>query len=154
MTRDSPAVTKRVERALDSFFHVESRSKSGEYRVHSGSGSTYTVTLPEGTCTCPDGQRDPWCKHAYHALFMTGSVPEIECVPTDTESDSDETVDHTEPVDVDTDARVKDSKPCEMLAERVDRFKMNQPDASAIDVLSQLGIDPANRERVEELLTR
>ncbi len=154
MTRDSPAVTKRVERALDGFFHVESGRDLGEYRVHSGSGSTYTVTLPEGTCTCPDGQRDPWCKHAYRTLFVTGHAPEIEGVPTDTESESDETADHTEPVDVDTDARVKDSKPCEMLAERVDRFKMNHPDASAIDVLSQLGINPANRERVEELLTR
>jgi hypothetical protein len=41
-----------------------------------------------------------------------------------------------------------------MLAERIDRFRMNNPGASAIDAMSQLGIDPTNRERVEELLAQ
>ena len=78
MSRESATVTKRVTRALDNFFHVEAESEPGEYRVHSESGSTYTVTLPDGTCTCPDGQRGPWCKHAYRALFVTGHAPKIE----------------------------------------------------------------------------
>jgi hypothetical protein len=102
MTRDSPAVIKRVERALDGFFHVEPRSNPDEYRVHSGSGSTYTVTQPEGTCTCPDGQRGPWCKHAYRVLFVTGSVPEIVGVPADTDTHMGETANHIEPTDTET----------------------------------------------------
>jgi hypothetical protein len=154
MTRGSPAVTKRVARALDGFFHVEPGSDPGEYRVHSGSRSTYTVTLPEGTCTCPDGQRGPWCKHTYRALFVTGFVPEIGSVPADTDSDTHirETADHIEPTDAEV--GVDDDKPCKMLAKLVNRFRTNNPDASAIEVISQLGIDPTNRERVEELLAQ
>lgn len=132
MSRDASAVTKRVTRALDSFFHVESGNGSGDYRVHSGSGSVYTVTLPEGTCTCPDGQRNPWCKHAYRALFVTGHAPEIEGVRVD--------------------ANDKDSG--DLLADRVDEFARNNPDASAIEVISQLGIDPTHRERIKELLAQ
>lgn len=41
-----------------------------------------------------------------------------------------------------------------MLAEHVDRLRMTNPDASAIDVISQFGINPTNRERVEKLLVR
>lgn len=41
-----------------------------------------------------------------------------------------------------------------MLAERIDRFEANNPGASAIEVIGQLGIDPTNRERVKELLAR
>jgi hypothetical protein len=152
MTRDSPAATKRVERALDSFFHVEPKNDLGKYRVHSGSGSTYTVTLPEGTCTCPDGQLGSWCKHAYRALFVTGCAPEVKGVPVDTDTHMREIADHIESTDVEV--GVEDGESCEMLAERVDRFRMNNPDASAIEAISQLGIDPTNRERVEELLAR
>ncbi|HET7325440.1 MAG TPA: hypothetical protein VFJ06_14025 [Halococcus sp.] len=57
--RDSGAVAKRVTRALDSFFHVEATDTPDEYRVHSGSGNTYTVNPSDGACTCPDGQRSP-----------------------------------------------------------------------------------------------
>ena len=60
MSRDSAAVTKRVTRALTSLFHAEPADDPSEYHVHSGSGSTYTVALPEGACTCPDGERGQW----------------------------------------------------------------------------------------------
>jgi hypothetical protein len=86
MSRESATVTKRVTRALDNFFHVEAADTSGEYRVHSGSGSTYTVTLPDGTCTCPDSERGPWCKHAYRALFVTGQTLDAHWSETETES--------------------------------------------------------------------
>ena len=75
--RDPSAVAKRLHRALDNLFHVEAVNASGEYRVHSESGNTYTVNLPAGTCTCPDGQRGPWCKHAYRVLFQTGELPAV-----------------------------------------------------------------------------
>ena len=149
MSRDSAAVTKRVTRALDNLFRIEAGSEPGEYRVHSGSGSTYTVTLPEGSCTCPDSERGPWCKHAYRALFVTGYVPTIEGVPEVTTTD-DEGSDRSSLIDDTT----GDSGSDERLAERVERFRRTNPDASAIDALSQLGIDPTSRERVEELLAQ
>ena len=149
MSRDSAAISKRVTRALDNLFHVEAGSELGEYRVHSSSGSTYTVILPEGTCTCPDGQRGPWCKHALRALFVTGHTPPVEGVPTDAITD-DESSDYSGLADVTT----GDGDSDERLTERVERFARTNPEASAIDALSQLGIDPTNRERVEELLAQ
>jgi hypothetical protein len=86
MSRDSAAVTKRVTRALTSLFHVEAAGTPGEYHVHSGSGSTYTVTLPDGTCTCSDSERGPWCKHAYRALFVTDQTLDAHRPETETES--------------------------------------------------------------------
>ena len=86
MARDSAAVTKRVGRALTSLFHVEPNNRPGEYHVHSGSGSTYTVTLPEGTCTCPDSERGPWCKHALRALFVTDQTLDSHWSETENES--------------------------------------------------------------------
>jgi hypothetical protein len=142
--RGSEAVAKRVSRALDGFYHVEA-ADDGEYTIFSGSGNTYTVNLPEGTCTCPDGQRGSWCKHAHRAAFVTGEVPEIGGVHVaaddtdDTEADGEDTND--EP---DADA--------ETLAERVERFEANNPGASAIEVVAQLDIDPSQKTRVEEVL--
>ena len=143
--RGSKAVAKRVHRALDSFYHVETAGDDGEYTVFSGSGNTYTVSLPEGTCTCPDGQRGAWCKHAHRAAFVTGKIPAIDDVHVpadtdDTEADGEDTDEH-EP---DTDA--------ETLAERVERFEANNPGASAIEVVAQLDIDPSQKEHVEEVL--
>ena len=136
--RGIEAVAKRVSRALDGFFHVESADNDGEYTVFSGSGSTYTVNLPEGTCTCPDGQRGAWCKHAHRAAFVTGEVPAIDGVHVATDESAPEADGE------DTDA--------ETLAERVERFEANNPGASAIEVVAQLDIDPGQKEHVEEVL--
>jgi hypothetical protein len=140
--RSSEAVAKRVHRALDSFYHVEAAG-DGDYTVFSGSGNTYTVNLPEGTCTCPDGQRGAWCKHAHRAAFVTGEVPEIDGV-------------HVEPAAPDTEADGEDDDEpdadAETLAERVERFETNNPGASAIEVVAQLDIDPGQKEHVEEVL--
>jgi hypothetical protein len=140
--RGSEAVGKRVTRALDGFYHVEAAGDDGEYTVFSGSGNTYTVSLPEGTCTCPDGQRGAWCKHAHRAAFVTGEIPAIDGV-------------HVEAADPDTEADGEDDEPDaddETLAERVERFEANNPGASAIEVVAQLDIDPGQKERVEEVL--
>ena len=142
--RGSEAVAKRVSRALDSFYHVEAAGDDGDYTVFSGSGNTYTVNLPEGTCTCPDGQRGSWCKHAHRAAFVTGEIPAIDGVHV--EIDADDAEADGEDTDDEPDA---DSK---TLAERVERFETNNPGASAIEVIGQLGIDPSHKERVEEVL--
>jgi hypothetical protein len=143
--RGSEAVAKRVHRALDSFYHVESAGDDGEYTVFSGSGNTYTVNLPTGTCTCPDGQRGAWCKHAHRAAFVTGEIPDIDGIHVAADgmdsagADGEETDD-----DPDSDD--------ETLAERVERYEANNPGASTIEVIGQLGIDPSQKERVEEVL--
>jgi nucleoid-associated protein YgaU len=66
---------KRIHRALDSFMHVETTSTPGEHRVHSGSGSTYTVNLLEGSCTCPDAEQSAMCKHMVRVVAVTGETP-------------------------------------------------------------------------------
>ncbi|RJT04714.1 SWIM zinc finger family protein [Halococcus sp. IIIV-5B] len=67
---------KRIHRALDSFYHVESADEPGAYHVHSGSGSTYTVNLLEGgSCTCPDAERSAMCKHLFRVVAVTGKTP-------------------------------------------------------------------------------
>lgn len=66
---------KRIDRALDSFFHVEAANAPGAYRVHSGSGNTYTVNLLEGSCTCPDAERSVMCKHMVRVMGVTGETP-------------------------------------------------------------------------------
>jgi hypothetical protein len=142
MTRDPSGVVKRVTRALDSFFHVEANS-NGEYNVHSGSGNVYTVNPTAGTCSCPDGQRGAWCKHAYRVAFVTGEIPDINGVHI-TADNADEAVPDDEQPTEDGDT--------ETLAARVERFEANNPGASAIEAISQLGIDPDKRERVEEVL--
>jgi hypothetical protein len=142
--RGIEAVGKRVSRALDGFYHVEAAGNDGEYTVFSGSGNTYTVNLPEGTCTCPDGQRGSWCKHAHRAAFVTGEIPAIDGI-------------HVEPADpnAEADGEDTDDEPDaddETLAERVERFEQANPGASAIEVLAHLDIDPGQKERVEEVL--
>jgi hypothetical protein len=143
--RGIEAVAKRVSRALDGFYHVEAAAENGEYTVFSGSGNTYTVNLPAGTCTCPDGQRGSWCKHAHRAAFVTGEIPAIDGV-------------HVEPADADdaeADGEDTDNEPdadAETLAERVERFETNNPGASAIEVVAQLDIEPSQKEHVEEVL--
>lgn len=139
--RDSEAVAKRVHRALDSFYYVEAAGDDGDYTVFSGSGNTYTVSLPDGMCTCPDGQRSAWCKHAHRAAFVTGEIPAIDGVHIERDNPETEADGADEP---DTDE--------EMLAERVERFEANNPGASAIEVIGQLGIDPSRKERVKEVL--
>jgi hypothetical protein len=143
--RDTEAVAKRVHRALDSFFHVEAADDDGKYTVFSGSGETYTVTLPAGECTCPDGQRGNWCKHAHRAAFVTGEIPDIDGVCVE-EADTSDDTDTTESDDTDTE------DDGETLTERVERFERANPDASAIEAISQLGISPDQKERVEEVL--
>ena len=67
---------KRIHRALDSFYHVESANEPGAYLVHSGSGSTYTVNLLDGgSCTCPDAERSAMCKHVVRVVAVTGKTP-------------------------------------------------------------------------------
>ena len=143
--RGIEAVAKRVSRALDSFYHVEAAGDDGEYTIFSGSGNTYTVNLPEGTCTCPDGQRGTWCKHAHRAAFVTGEIPAIDGVHVAADESAPET-DGEEDTDDEPDADA------ETLTERVERFEANNPGASAIEVIGQLGIDPSQKERVEEVL--
>ena len=140
--RDTEAVAKRVSRALDGFYHVEAAGDDGEYTVFSESGSTYTVNLPAGTCTCPDGQRGSWCKHAHRAAFVTGDIPAIDGVHVAVDTTDEPEFDGEEP----------DTEATETLAERVERFEANNPGASAIEAISQLGIDPGQKERVEEVL--
>ena len=142
--RGSEAVVKRVSRALDGFYHVEAAGDDGEYTIFSGSGNTYTVNLPEGTCTCPDGQRGAWCKHAHRAAFVTGEIPAIDGVHIAT--DDEDTEAHGEGTDDKPDADD------ETLAERVERFEANNPGASAIEVVAQLDIEPSQKEHVEEVL--
>jgi hypothetical protein len=142
--RGIEAVAKRVHRALDSFFHVEP-ADDGKYTVFSGSGETYTVTLPAGECTCPDGQRGSWCKHAYRVAFVTGEIPDIDGVRV--ESDTSDDTDTSDSDDTDT-----EDDDGETLTERVERFEQNNPGASAIEAISQLGISPDQKERVEEVL--
>lgn len=139
--RSIEAIAKRVHRALDSFYHVKAANEDGKYTVFSGSGETYTVDVSDGSCTCPDGQRGSWCKHAYRVAFVTGQFPNIDDVRV--ESDAPETTDATED---------NDASAIETLVERVERFEANNPDASAIEAISQLGIDPGNIDRVEEVL--
>ena len=143
--RDTAAVEKRVTRALDSFFHVEPAG-DGDYTVFSGSGNTYTVDPSDGSCTCPDGQRGPWCKHAHRVAFVTGELPDVDSVRV---AGSEET-DGTE-TDGDADSS-DDGDDTETLAERVERFEQANPGASAIEAISQLGIDPSQKKRVEEVL--
>jgi hypothetical protein len=135
--RGIEAVAKRVHRALDSFFHVEAAGDDGKYTVFSGSGETYTVTLPAGECTCPDGQRGSWCKHAHRVAFVTGEIPDIDGVRVESDTSDD------------TDTENDDG---ETLPERVERFEQQNPGASAIEAISQLGISPDKKERVEEVL--
>jgi hypothetical protein len=142
--RDTAAVEKRITRALDSFFHVEP-ANDGDYTVFSGSGNTYTVDPSDGSCTCPDGQRGPWCKHAHRVAFVTGELPDIDGVHV---AVSGEETDGTE---TDDDADSSDDAP-DTLAERVERFEQANPGASAIEAISQLGIDPSQKKRVEEVL--
>ena len=139
--RDPSAVRKRVHRALDSFYHIEAANEDGKYTVSSGSGNTYTVNVSAGSCTCPDGQRGSWCKHAYRVAFVTGQLPDIDGVRVASgESESDDDTDTT------------DSDDTETFTERVERFEEQNPGASAIEAVSQLGIDPDQIERVEEVL--
>ena len=139
--RDTDAVEKRVNRALGSIFHVEKGDNTGEYTVHSNSGNVYTVTMPDGDCTCPDGQRGPWCKHAHRVAFTTGELPEIDGVHGATTNDESAENDGDDGDDGE-----------ETLADRVERYVETNPDASAIEILSQLGINPDEKERVEQIL--
>jgi hypothetical protein len=142
--RDIAAVKKRVHRALDSFFHIEATGDDGEYTVFSGSGNNYTVTLPAGTCTCPDGQRGAWCKHAYRVAFVTSELPDIDGVRVESDTNDDTDTSDSDDTDTEDDG--------ETLTERVERFEQNNPGASAIEVIGQLGIAPDEKERVEEVL--
>jgi hypothetical protein len=142
--RGIKAVAKRVSRALDGFYHVEAAGDDGEYAVFSGSGNTYTVNLPEGTCTCPDGQRSAWCKHAHRAAFVTGEIPAINGVHVEAADTPDDEADGEDDDESDADD--------ETLAERVERFEANNPGASAIEVVARLDIDPGQKEHVEEVL--
>ncbi|HET7325364.1 MAG TPA: SWIM zinc finger family protein [Halococcus sp.] len=142
-TRDPSAVAKRVNRALDGFYHVETTSNPGEYTVFSESGSTYTVNVSDGSCTCPDGQRANWCKHAHRVAFVTGEIPDIDGIHVElAETDADE----SEPDDA------SDEDDTETFAERIERFEANNPGASAMETISQLGISPDKMDRVEEIL--
>ncbi|GAA0460026.1 hypothetical protein GCM10008985_15530 [Halococcus dombrowskii] len=142
--RDPSAVAKRVNRALGGFYHVETTTNPGEYTVFSESGSTYTVNVSDGTCTCPDGQRGAWCKHAHRAAFVTGEIPDIDGVHV--EADGADGSDDSDENDGD------DGDKEETFADRVERYVATNPEASAIEVISQLGISPDKMDRVEDIL--
>ena len=139
----------RIDSGASEFMHVE-RMGPGVYRVDSGSGDSYDVDLESGMCTCPDaGTRGPWCKHYFAVLFQTGELPTVVGAGVV----ADETEDEDEPTETtDTESVNKDSEDDETLTERVERFEQNHPGASAIEAISQLGIDPDEKERVEEVL--
>ncbi len=70
--RDVRALTERMG-VLDDV--GPARGADGIFRVVSQSGSTYTVDLQLGACSCPDSERrDPagGCKHVRRAAFATG----------------------------------------------------------------------------------
>jgi hypothetical protein len=136
----------RIHDGASEFMHVE-RHGPGIYRVDSGSGNSYDVDLESGMCTCPDaGTRGPWCKHYFAVLFQSGELPSVVgsgVVTHETESEETTDTEDEEPTDSDDD---------ETLTERVERFEANNPGASAIEIVGQLGIDPANKQQVEEVL--
>jgi hypothetical protein len=70
--RDVRALTERMS-VLDDV--GPARGADGIFRVVSQSGSTYTVDLQLGACSCPDSERrnpDGGCKHVRRAAFATG----------------------------------------------------------------------------------
>jgi hypothetical protein len=138
----------RIHDGASEFMHVE-RHGPGVYRVDSGSGNSYDVDLESGMCTCPDaGTRGPWCKHYFAVLFQTGELPTVVGTGVVADESDDADADHAEADDEPT----GDGDDIETLVERVERFEANNPGASPIEAMSQLGIDPANKERVEEVL--
>jgi hypothetical protein len=144
----------RIDSGASEFMHVE-RHGPGIYRVDSGSGDSYDVDLESGMCTCPDaGTRGPWCKHYFAVLFQTGELPAVVGSGVVPDENPDVDADHAEADDEPTDDsdRTDTEDDGETLTERVERFKANNPGASAIEIIGQLGIDPGNKERVEEVL--
>jgi hypothetical protein len=140
----------RIDSGASEFMHVE-RHGPGIYRVNSGSGDSYDVDLESGMCTCPDARtRGPWCKHYFAVLFQTGELPWVVGSGVVLDKKPDEDGDHAEAGDEPTTDDGDDDT--DTLAERVERFEENNPGASAIEAISRLGIDPGNKERVEEVL--
>lgn len=141
-------VAKRVTRAITAIMRVE-RDGPGIYRVDSGSGDSYTVELESGMCDCPDARsRGPWCKHFFAVLFQTGELPVVVGTGVVSDERADAEADPAETAD----ERPTGDDERDTLAERVERFGQNHPGASAIEAMSQLGIDPDKKARVEEVL--
>ena len=142
-TADRMAV--RIDRAATELLaveHVEDR----RYEVASGSGNTYTVDLTSGMCTCPDAdQRGAWCKHAMAVLYQTGEIPAVSGV---VEADD---ADRSAEGDDDESDESTDDGPA-TLAERVEAFARRNPDATPLEAMAQLGINPDRSEEVEEVL--
>ena len=142
-------MAKRVTRAVTAIMRVK-RDGPGIYRVDSGSGDSYIVDLESGMCECPDARsRGPWCKHFFAVLFQTGELPSVVGTGVMADESAGTDADHAE---ADDEQPTEDGNDTETLAERVERFEENNSGASAIEVISQLGIDPDDKERVEEVL--
>ena len=142
-------MAKRVTRAMTAIMRVE-RDGPGIYRVDSGSGDSYTVDLESGMCECLDARsRGPWCKHFFAVLFQTGELPSVVGTGVVADESASADADHAETAD---EQPTEDGDDTETLAERVERFEENNPGASAIEAISQLGIDPDDKERVKEVL--
>ena len=142
-------VAKRVRRGITATMHIE-RMGPGVYRVDSGSGDSYDVDLESGMCTCPDARsRGRWCKHYFAVLFQTGELPWVIGTEVVTDESAEANADHSE---VNDERPNDDGDDTETLAKRVEHFEQQNPGASSIEVISQLGIDPDERERVEEVL--
>ena len=142
-------MAKRVTRAMTAIMGVE-HDGPGIYRVDSDSGDSYMVDLESGMCECPDARsRGPWCKHFFAVLFQTGELPSVVGTGVVVDESPSADADHAEAAD---EQPGKDGDDTETLAERVERFEENNPGASAIEAISQLGIDPDDKERVEEVL--
>jgi hypothetical protein len=144
-------IAGRIHDGASEFMHVE-RHGPGIYRVDSGSGNSYDVDLESGMCTCPDaGTRGPWCKHFFAVLFRTDELPAVvgSGVVTHEDENGDEATDTEDEEPTDDEDSDNDT---DTLAERVERFEENNPGASAIEVIGQLGIDPDRKEHVEEVL--
>ena len=135
----------RIDRAATELMAVE-HTEDRRYEVASGSGNRYTVDLDTGMCTCPDAdQRGAWCKHAMAALYQTGEIPTVNGV---VEPDD---ADHSAAVEDDESAESSDDEPA-TLAERVEAFADRNPNATPVEAMAQLGINPDRSEEVEEVL--
>jgi hypothetical protein len=146
-------VAARIHDGASEFMHVE-RHGPGIYRVDSGSGNSYEVDLESGMCTCPDaGTRGPWCKHYFAVLFQTGELPSVVGSGVVADESADDECTETDDEQPSEDSESGDDSG-ETLTERVEHFEEQNPDASAIEAISQLGIDPTNKERVEEVLAQ
>lgn len=149
----------RDRRALTEYLTVlpdegDACGADGMYVVVSESGSTYTVDVREGACTCPDFQyRDVECKHLRRVAFATGE----KAVPSDVADVDPQLGVHvdSEPVVVASDGG--HNLPADFGARHGDREYLGGEDSSAgftdseTDVDGETSIEPSGDCQCDEL---